>query len=232
MVEAAYLGIALVGLLHGLEPGHGWPIAMLYATRFPKPLLRGLLSSWIISMFHLVSSLAVVVPFVLLRTYAGFSLPYVNYIAGFALIVMSVKLFLEKPEGELSDQHDHIHDDFVGEHEHDHQHPDGTKHVHMHKHTRKAFLTLSGIAMFALILGFAHEEEFVLLSLAVGGVDPLLLMLSYALAVMAGLIGVTLTAIRIYKVFEPKFKRYQHLVPKASGLVLFMIGLSFVLGLR
>lgn len=231
MVEAAYVAIALVGLLHGLEPSHGWPMAMLYATRSTKPILKGFLSSWIISLFHLISSLAVIVPFILLNTYAGFTLPYVNYIAGFALILISVKLFLEKPEDELTHQHDHIHDDFVGQHGHEHQHPDGSKHTHKHRHT-KAFVTLSGIAVFALILGFAHEEEFVLLSLAVGGVNPLLLMLSYAVAVMVSLIGVTLTATKIYKAFEPKFKRYGHLVPKISGLVLLIMGIGFLIGLR
>ncbi len=232
MVEAAYVAVALVGLLHGLEPGHGWPIAMLYAVRSTKPILRGFLSSWVISMFHLLSSLAVIVPFVLLKTYVGFTLPYVNYIAGFALILISVKLFLEKPEGQLADQHDHIHDDFVGTHEHEHQHFDGVKHSHKHRHTRKTFITLSGIAVFAFVLGFAHEEEFVLLSLAVGGIDPLFLMLTYASAVMVSLIAVTLAAIRLYKVFEQKLEKYEHLVPKVSGLVLLIMGISFILGLR
>lgn len=55
-------------------------------------------------------------------------------------------------------------------------------------------LTLWGIASIAFVLGFSHEEEFALLALAVGGVDPLVLMLTYASSVMIGLMGVTLTA--------------------------------------
>ena len=232
MVESAYLAVAFVGILHGLEPGHGWPIATLYAARFPNPLLRGLLSSWVISAAHLLSSIAIVIPFILLKTYAGFTLPYANYIAGGALILISLKLFLEKPRSGLKDQHDHTHDDFESMHEHEHVHLNGIRHSHKHKHARTVSLTLTSIAVFALVLGFAHEEEFVLLSLAVGGVDPLLLMTSYALAVMAGLIGITLISVRIYKLVEPKFKRYEHLFPRASGLILLVMGLSFVLGQR
>jgi ABC-type nickel/cobalt efflux system permease component RcnA len=232
MVESAYLAVALVGLLHGLEPGHGWPIATLYAARFSNSFFRGFLSSWIISIAHLISSIVIVIPFVLLKTYANLTLPYVNYIAGGALILMSLKLFLEKPQGELEDQHDHLHDSFEGRHEHEHIHPDGTRHTHRHKHSKRVFLTLSSIAVFALILGFAHEEEFVLLSLAVAGIDPLLLMTSYALAVMASLIGITLTAVRVYKGLEARFKRYEHFIPKISGLILLATGFAFILGLR
>ena len=230
MDDSAYIAVALVGLLHGLEPGHGWPIATLYAAKSSHPLFRGFISSWVISMAHLISSLAVVVPFVLLKTYAGFTLPYVNVIAGCALILLSFKMLLEK-KGEAA-QHYHLHEDFEGAHEHEHIHSDGSTHSHKHRHAKKVALTLSSIAAFALILGFAHDEEFMLLSLAAVGVDPLLLMVTYASAVTAGLIGVSLVAIRIYKLFEPKFKRYEHLLPKISGLILLILGITLLLGLR
>ena len=232
MVESAYLAVALIGLLHGFEPGHGWPIATMYSTRLPRPLLRGLVSSWVISVFHMISSIAIIVPFVFLKLYLNYTLPYVNYIAGIALIIISLKLLTEKTGGEAKDQHGHIHEDFQGVHEHEHAHEDKLKHSHKHKHAKRIFLTLSSIAIFALILGFAHEEEFVLLSLAVAGIDPLLLMITYSFAVMASLIGVTLIAIQAYKAFEARIKKYEHLVPKVSGLVLLVMGMSFILGLR
>ncbi len=216
MIESAFVAVAVIGLLHGLEPGHGWPVAMLYAARSSRPLLRRFVSSWIIASAHLVSSLAIVGPFALLRAYGGFALPYVNYIAGGALVAMAAKLFLEKPKDGLEDQHGHIHDSFTGDHEHEHKHPDGEKHMHRHRHAKKLYLTLSRIAVFALILGFAHEEEFVLLALAVGGIDPFLLMLTYALAVMAGLVGVTLMAVRIYGFLELRLKKYEPYLPTSS----------------
>ena len=232
MVETAFLAVALIGLLHGLEPGHGWPVAMLYATRSSRPLLKGLVSSWIISAFHLISSVAVVAAYVLLKSYVGFSLPYVNYVAGGALLILAARFLLEKPKDELEDQHGHTHDRFEGKHEHEHEHPGGVRHTHGHKHARKVYLTLWSIAIFAFILGFAHEEEFALLALAVGGIDPLLLMLTYASAVTVGLIGITLAAVRIYKQLEPRLKKYEHLVPKVSGVILALMAISFLLGLR
>jgi hypothetical protein len=226
MVEEVFLAVALVGLLHGLEPGHGWPIAMLYARRLSRPLLMGFVSSWLISAFHLISSVAVVAAYIILKSYVGFSLPYVNYIAGGALLILAGKFFFEKPKDELEEQHGHIHDDF------ERDHPGGMKQTHRHKHARRVFLTLWSIATVAFILGFAHEEEFALLALAVGGVDPLILMLTYASAVMVGLVGITLTAVKIYDKLEPRLNKYDYLIPKASGVILSLMAIGFILGLR
>lgn len=93
------------------------------ALRSSRPLLNGLVSSWIISAFHLVSSVAVVAAYLFLRSYFGLSLPYVNYIAGGALLILAGKFLFEKPKNALEEQHGHIHDDFKGEHEHEHEHP-------------------------------------------------------------------------------------------------------------
>jgi nickel/cobalt transporter (NicO) family protein len=52
--------------------------------------------------------------------------------------------------------------------------------------------SLSALVISALVLGFAHEEEFLILSLAAGLVNPLLLMIVYALSVSVALIGITI----------------------------------------
>jgi nickel/cobalt transporter (NicO) family protein len=52
--------------------------------------------------------------------------------------------------------------------------------------------SLSALVISALVLGFAHEEEFVILSLAAGLVNPLLLMIVYALSVSIALISITI----------------------------------------
>lgn len=230
MIEASFIAVAFLGLLHGLEPGHGWPIATLYATRSSRPILSGFLSSSIIALFHMVSSVAIVAVFVTLKTLTGFSLPYINYIAGGALIILAAKYLLGRPKDEFEDQHGHVHEDFEGEHEHEHEHPDGTKHIHKHKHAKRVFLTLWSIASIAFILGFAHEEEFALLALAVGGIDPLALMLTYALAVTVALIGVTLLSVRIYRRLD--LGKYDSLIPKISGFIMLAMGVTFILGLR
>jgi len=35
-MSSIYFGVILIGLLHGLEPGHGWPVAALYSLRKEK----------------------------------------------------------------------------------------------------------------------------------------------------------------------------------------------------
>jgi len=94
------------------------------------------------------------------------------------------------------------------------------------------FLSLASIAGFALILGFAHEEEFALLALAVGGVDPLILMLTYAFAVMAALIGISVVSVIAYSQVRSQLKKYEYLIPKVSGLILLLTAATFLLGLR
>jgi nickel/cobalt transporter (NicO) family protein len=58
--------------------------------------------------------------------------------------------------------------------------------------------SLSALAISAVILGFSHEEEFVILSLVAGGVNPLLLMMVYALPVSVALIGITILSVNYY----------------------------------
>ena len=233
MIEGAFIAVAVVGLLHGLEPGHGWPIAVLYSIRSRRPTLMALVSSSVISIFHLVSSVAVVVAYVLLMNFLSFSLPYVNYLAGLGLAVLGIRFLTEKPKDGEQENHEHFHEDFgPGEHAHEHEHSGFDKHTHAHKHSRRLILSLSGIAIVALILGFAHEEEFALLALAVGGVDPMGLMLVYAGAVALGLIGVTLVAVRVFGRLEERLRKYQHLIPKISGLILLVMAASFLLGVR
>jgi len=233
MVDPAYIAVVSIGILHGIEPGHGWPIAMVYASSRPHPLTRAFVASWIISIGHLASSIAVVAAYGILSTFLRTSIPYINILAGIALTVLAIRFLVEKPKGELKENHGHLHDDFKGgKHIHEHLHPDIGTHIHKHKHVKKLFLSLTGIASFAFILGFAHEEEFALLTLAVAGIDPLTLMLTYATVVMAGLIGVTLIAVKAYSKIEEKVKKYEGLIPKISGMILLATAMSFLLGLR
>jgi len=107
----------------------------------------------------------------------------------------------------------------------------GKGHGHSHGRADPAKVTsLRSLATFALILGFAHEEEFALLAIAVGGVNPLLLMIAYASAVTFSLVGVTLLAVKAYTMVEEKMTKYEYLIPKISGVVLAILGVLFLLG--
>ncbi len=88
---------------------------------------------------------------------------------------------------------------------------------------------LKGLAGFAFVLGFAHEEEFMLFALFVGGVNPVLGMSTYAIAVSTSLITITLIAIKAFSTVETRMKKYQKFIPKVTGLVLMILAMMFLL---
>jgi len=214
----AYLGVVMLGLLHGVEPGHGWPVAMLYSVKKRNPVFSATVSSGIIGMGHLVSSIAVVVAYVLLQAWLDFEAPWIKYLAAALLLIFAYRLFREKVNG-LGRQHGHIHENQPEiKHEHEHEHPGQGRHTHWHKHG--IALSLWGLASFAFILGFAHEEEFALLALVAGGVNAWILMLSYGVSVLLGLILVTIAGVKIYKHLQPKLMRYEKYLPKIGAGIL------------
>lgn len=213
----------MLGLLHGFEPGHGWPVAVLYSMKKRNAVASATLSSSIIGIGHLVSSIAVVVAYVLLRKWLNFEAPWIKYVAAALLLVLAFKLFREKV-GDLERQHGHNHEGSPKtEHEHEHEHPGQGWHTHKHKHQAAVALSLLGLASFAFILGFAHEEEIALLALVAGGLNAWALMVAYGVAVLLGLIVATIAGVKLYKQFQPKLARYEKYIPRiGAGLLVVM----------
>jgi nickel/cobalt exporter len=229
-IETSIIGVIVIGLLHGLEPGHGWPIALLYSVRTGKPTFYGFVSSGIISFFHFMSSIAVVLVYFVASSFVDFTSPILKYVAFVALIVLAVKLFLEKADDQLENQHGHFHDNTQNlEHEHEHEHPGIGSHTHLHFHPKRLVLSLRKIASCAFLLGFAHEEEFALLALAVGGVSPLLLMSAYGLSVTTSLMAVTVLGIKMYERIRVRIYQYEKYIPKVSGVILMILAIFIAL---
>ena len=228
MINPVYVGAITIGLLHGLEPGHGWPVALLYSVRKRNSLLCAAMSSSIIGIMHLVSSIAVVVAYVLLQTWLDFEAPWLKYVAAALLLILAYRLFREKPNG-LKNQHGHMHEDQPEiEHEHEHEHPGEGLHSHEHKHVTGVMLSLWGLASFAFLLGFAHEEEFALLAFLTGDVNPWMLMLSYGVAVLLGLIAITVASVKLYKKIQPKLIRYERYVLKIGAVTLLAMAIILI----
>jgi ABC-type nickel/cobalt efflux system permease component RcnA len=217
MFSPTYIGVVMLGLLHGFEPGHGWPVAVLYSMKKRNAVASATLSSFIIGIGHLASSIAVVIAYVLLQKWLNFDAPWLKYVAAALLLVLAFKLFREKVD-DLERQHGHNHEGNPEiEHEHEHEHPGGVRHTHKHKHQAAVVLSLLGLASFAFILGFAHEEEIALLALVAGGLNAWVLMVAYGVAVLLGLIVATIAAVKLYKQFQPKLSRYEKYIPKISA---------------
>ncbi len=228
MFNPAYIGVVMIGLLHGVEPGHGWPVAVLYSVKKRNAVFSATVSSGIIGTGHLVSSIAVVVAYVLLQAWLDFEAPWIKYLAAALLLILAYRLFREKVNG-LERQHGHIHENQPEiKHEHEHEHPGQGRHTHWHKHATGIALSLWGLASFAFILGFAHEEEFALLALVAGGVNAWILMLSYGVSVLLGLMVVTIASVKIYKHLQPKLIRYEEYIPKISAGVLVAMAIVII----
>jgi len=288
------LGAVALGAVHGIEPGHGWPVAASYALDQPNKWLYGLAASLLLGVGHLVSSIAMVAVFFYAKAY--FELTQVNspitiaggieiggpvsLVAGVLLIALGVR---EYRHGHSHGDHGHSH----GDHDHadgtdGHDHADGTdtEHAHgknaEHAHDRrehdstgthsssggrnhgdgglrsrvKRFVPfvgghshdhgdrddvadrgLWGIAWFAFLLGFAHEEEFEIIALCAGSQHCLELMSAYALTVVLGIVTVTVLLIGGYEHYEETAERYTQYLPAFSAGVLVLMGAGFITGL-
>ncbi|MEK0325264.1 MAG: hypothetical protein QQN63_06130 [Nitrosopumilus sp.] len=263
IIASSYFAVIMFGLVHGLEPGHGWPIAAMLAFKQKNKFSYGFVASMILSSAHFLSSMVVVGIYYVANSYFDFGSPIFRYLVAGVLFVLAYRFWTQK----LSGTGGHTHDD-----EEKIKTKDGTELTHEEMHTyglehddaaegndagHRSFLdrvrgkgkgkgkghghshgkgdpakvtSLRSLATFALILGFAHEEEFALLAIAVGGVNPLLLMTSYATAVTVSLVGVTMLAVKAYTMVEAKMEKYEYLIPKISGVVLAILGVLFLLG--
>jgi nickel/cobalt transporter (NicO) family protein len=226
MFNPTYIGVILLGLLHGFEPGHGWPVAVLYSIRRKNKILSATVSSFVIGVGHLISSVAVVVAYVLLQKWINFDAPWLKYVAAALLLFLAFKMCREKVE---DTQHGHSHPEAPEiEHEHEHEHAGQSLHTHKHKHGPAVALSLLGLASFAFILGFAHEEEIALLALVAGGLNAWILMISYGVSVLLGLMVVTIVGVKIYKQFQPKLARYEKYIPKISAAILAVMAIVVI----
>lgn len=137
------------------------------------------------------------------------------------MAIISVKNYIIR-KGELHLTHSHAERVKDG-HDHKHYHEDIGEHTHFHRHFENRALNLKSIVSFAFLLGFAHEEEFALLGLAFAGINPYVLMITYAVGVYLSLVGITLLSIRIFETIKKRvndIEKYLPLINFASFLIL------------
>jgi ABC-type nickel/cobalt efflux system permease component RcnA len=247
------LGAVALGAVHGVEPGHGWPVAASYALDQTNKWLYGLAASLLIGVGHLVSSIAMVGVFFYAKSY--FSLTQVNepitilgglriggpvsIVAGVLLIGLGLREYLH---GHAHSHDDHDHDDHDHDDHGDDHGDDGLRsrllgvlpfvggHSHDHGHDTAAERGLLGIAWFAFVLGFAHEEEFEIIALCAGSNYCLELMSAYAITVVVGIVGLTMLLIAGYEHSEERVERYTPYLPLFSAVVLVVMGVGFITG--
>jgi cytochrome c biogenesis protein CcdA len=207
-----YATAVSIGLVHGLEPGHGWPVAAVYALKHRNRWWFGVWAAFILAAAHLVSSFAAVLIFVLADHWLGLnSLGWIGRLAGVALLIMGG---IEWWRG--------------ASHRHDASHP----HHHLGDSLKggAARGSLMSLVAFAFALGFLHEEEFAILALSAGRTNPWLLMTFYALAVTLSLIALTCLAMVTFRIFEERLAKLDRYLPRISAVVLVVMGLVYIFG--
>jgi hypothetical protein len=237
------LGAVALGAVHGIEPGHGWPVAASYALDRANRWVYGFAAGLVIGVGHLVSSIAMVAAFFYAKRY--FDLTQVDepihlapnvsiggpvsVAAGVLLVALGIREYRHGHDHD--DGHSHDHDDgglvsrlrgyvpFVGGHSHSHGTLDDA-----------ADRGLLGIAWFAFLLGFAHEEEFEIVALCAGSNYCLELMSAYAVTVMVGIVGLTMLLVAGYRNYEDRVEQYTPYLPALSAAVLVVMGTGFVVG--
>ena len=93
MQEIAGLVAAVIGLgvLHGVLPDHGWPIAAAYALEQSNRWLYGIAAALILGLGHLFSSIALVFVFFWLDSFADLTESgWLTTIAGVVLISLGI----------------------------------------------------------------------------------------------------------------------------------------------
>lgn len=200
-------GVTGLGLLHGLEPGHGWPVAAAWALARPHPWRSGVLAATVIGVGHLISSIAVVVLFYAAKSYFDFGdSVWIDWAAGTLLLGMAAWQL----RGVYAHGHHHHHSDDES--------PEGGS------------AGLWALAAFAFTLGFAHEEEFQIIAMCAGSGYCLSLMLTYAIAVIAALIALTLLLIAGLSHFRDRIEHAQRALALLSAAILALMGIGFFLG--
>ena len=189
------LGVIVVGLIHGLEPGHGWPIAITYSIGKSKPYLYGLISSGIISLFHFISTVAVVIAFLVFNMFVEIPEIYLDALAVILLIGLGIYVILKEN----------------------------------HEHHVVDTINLKKIAYIAFIIGFAHEEEFMLIGLILTGIDPTLLVLSYAGSVTFSLVSITIAGIKAYDAVKRRVENIDRYLSWIAGGSMILVGISILM---
>ena len=250
------VGVIALGIVHGVLPDHGWPIAAAYALDRPRKWISGTVAALVLGIGHLISSVALVIAYYGFSTFAEFAEgPWMKPLAGSLLIALGIYEYFYGGHGHVHDHeddgehhghgHDHDHSHSHGhdhDHSHDHDHEDDDEGIlarirerlfgggHQHLTEEHAERGLRTLGVTALVLGFAHEEPIQILAICAGTEFCLELMLIYSLAVILAILAPTLLLIAGYQTHRERIEQYTPYLPTLTAVVLVTVGLGFVVG--
>ncbi|WP_436925483.1 hypothetical protein [Halosimplex amylolyticum] len=167
-----FLGAVALGAVHGIEPGHGWPVAASYALDQTNKWVYGFAASLIIGVGHLISSIAMVGVFFYAKDY--FNLTQVNepmtilggieiggpvsLVAGVLLIALGIREYFHghshgsHGDDGHSDHHSHDHHELEEHSGHSHEQS------HSHNHNNGPITRLKAFVPFAGGHSHSHDD--------------------------------------------------------------------------
>ncbi len=248
-----------LGIVHGVLPDHGWPIAALYALDKPRKWISGTIAALVLGVGHLISSVALVLAYFWFSAFASFAEgPWMKPLAGGLLVLLGVYEYVSGGHAHEHEHHDEHHESHgqSGSHEHnenhehsgDHGHDHGGGHDrehgdgllsnlrgrlpggHTHLDEQHAERGLRTLGVTALVLGFAHEEPIQILAICAGTDFCLELMLIYSVAVVGAILAPTLLLVAGYQSHRERIEQYTPYLPTLTAAVLITVGLAFILG--
>jgi ABC-type nickel/cobalt efflux system permease component RcnA len=211
------IAVIAMGLFHGLEPGHAWPVAGVYALNQRRKWLTGLAGGLLLSIAHILASSALVLVFILVSTQIDLS-PFTTLIragAGVLLLYLGYRLYT----------HGHDHDEgFAFDADADDVSQSALSAFQVGENN-----SLLGLAGFAFLVGFAHEEQLALLSFCAGAGNCLTLVLVYGVAVTVSITTMVLLTVLAYNRVQGRVENVDEYLPLASAVILWVIGGVFLL---
>lgn len=241
-------GVIVIGVIHGVLPDHGWPIAAAYALARRRKWIAGVTAGLVLGIGHLISSIALVLAYFWFSQFTTLTEgPWMRYVAGGLLVLLGVR---EYYHGQRSN-HEHHHGwgdgaaseahPTEGAHRPDERaaHHDHPKHADEHANyiedvgaTQPEAVERGLVALgtTALLLGFAHEEPIQILAICAGTPFCLELMLIYSLAVIVAILVPTLLLIAGYERHRETVEKYTPHLPLLTAVVLVGMGLAFITG--
>lgn len=224
------IGVIGLGLLHGVLPDHGWPIAATYALGRSSRWISGVIAGLVIGLGHLASSIALVLVFLWLGSRVDLlGSAWLGYVAGTLLILLGVYEYRHGGHDHGSDQ-DHHHDHGSDQ---DHDHGDEHESEHESGHFGRGDADeqgLRGLAVVAIALGVAHEEPIQILAICAGTPYCLELMIIYSLAVIVAILVPTLLLISGYERHRDTVEHYLPYLSTVTAAILVGMGLLFIVG--
>jgi ABC-type nickel/cobalt efflux system permease component RcnA len=240
-IESSVLvGVMAMGLFHGLEPGHAWPVAGVYALNQRRKWLTGLAGGLLLSVAHILASSALVLVFIIVSMQIDLS-PFTTAIrgaAGVLLLYLGYRLYTDGHDhdhGGASPESKEAHADDAGEEaDHDHGFAFDAEADDVSESALSAFQVgtntgLFGFAGFAFLIGFAHEEQLALLSFCAGAGSCLTLVLVYGVAVTVSITTMVLLTVLAYNRVQERVENIDEYLPLASAVILWVIGGVFLL---